>query len=180
MVPLAAIYTGRYPIPSPTLAGLYRGICMTMFCYEFYLFKDAISVLPPAADDFRPPVALLQLTEAAAVYYDSETKRSEHLTPPLAALLNRVFTTRNIRSENFGLSGSSPDKVLESTVSIHGQKFRILLSVREDKNELGSTGNDPTRQCAIAYEKIILHVSPVLIYLSLSVADTTAGIIQWH
>ena len=153
-------------------------ISVTVLCLPFYIFKDELSVVPPFPDDFNPSVALVQFTEASSMIYDSEAHRSAAVTPLLSALIGGYsFTTKIVRPESLGPSGWSPDIVIQSTITTHEKQFDVVLLIREDKNELSSTGNDPTRQCAITYEKIILHVSPVLIFSSLSVADITVGVI---
>ena len=156
-----------------------RAYDLVIFCEAFSFVKDR-NILRPLLDTqrlFRPADGVIEFLETCTRSYATEAKRAQAMRGPLSKLLRRELGTRSVRKvyrgtkrdregeeKDVDIKGAEADGVIEHEVLCDKQSRMVVLLVQENKNEQGSGGADPTLQAALTYEKIILEVSPCLLF----------------
>ena len=131
-----SIYDGRYKEgnPRPTVAPPIQ-----LFHPAFGHFLDTISNTGIALEDDMIRETTNYMKAASAIYPD-ERKRTAKLTPLLSKILNVDIHTIMNEDKTYA----------DGTVEWVSEGGRILLLLKEDKNEFGDGGCDPSTQAGLS------------------------------
>jgi len=131
-----SICDGRYKVNAPRTS---VSLPVQLFHPAFGHFLDNIRNV-----DFHVPDDIIRQTAeymiAATAIYPNETARRDALTPRLRGILNVDIVTMLNEDK------TSPDGVME----LGKTPARSLLLVKEDKNEFGDGGSDPSTQAGLS------------------------------
>jgi hypothetical protein len=130
-----SIYDGRYKANRPRTS---VAPPVQLFHPAFGHFLDGIESNHALPDNIICQTA--EYMKAATAIYESEEKRRKVLTPLLCAILE--VNMQMILNED----KTNPDGIVELVT--HLLHFMILL--REDKNEFGDGGSDPSTQAGLS------------------------------
>lgn len=131
-----SIYDGRYNIekPRPSVAPPIQ-----LFHPTFGHFLDTLSDTNVVPDDDMIRKTTDYMKEATAIYPDEKT-RTSRLTPLLGVILNVTIQTIMNDDKTYA----------DGTVECVSEGGRTLLLLKEDKNEFGDGGCDPSTQAGLS------------------------------
>jgi len=130
-----SIYDGRYKAEKPRTS---IAPPVQLFHPAFGHFLDDIRSNSPLSDDIiRRTTDYMQ---AASAIYKNEDERRNRLTPLLCKILG--VDVQKILNED----KTNPDGIVEKLFD----KARSLLLLKEEKNEVGEGGSDPSTQAGLS------------------------------
>jgi hypothetical protein len=130
-----SIYDGRYKADKPRTS---VAPPVQLFQPVFGRFLDAVKSNDALPDDLIR--ATTEYMKAASALYKSEEKRREALTPLLREILGI-----NIQMVMNG-DKTTPDGIAEMVIGV----LLFLILLKEDKNEFGDGGSDPSTQAGLS------------------------------